>query len=63
MDISLYLKNILKFNIRGSFTKMLRDNVLKCGVSISAEEVILSFSLVGLIDSPEDGSPIITHTQ
>jgi hypothetical protein len=63
MYVPLYLKNILKLNIGGSFTKILHDNVLKSGVSIPAEEAILHLRLVRLIDSPEDGSPIITHTQ
>lgn len=63
MNVPLHLKNILKLNIRGSFTKILHDNVLKSGVSIAAEETILPLRLVRLIDSPEDGSPIITHTQ
>jgi hypothetical protein len=61
--VPLYLKKFLKFNLRCSFTKILQDNVLKSGVSIPAEEATLHLRLVRLIDSPEDGSPTITHTQ
>lgn len=58
--VSLHLKNI-QFGLEGSFANMLQDSVLRPRVSIPAEEIIPHLRLVRLIESPEDGSPIITH--